>query len=365
MIHTNFSNSLTNKFPEIFPDLKLNTVTSDKVQFLDLNISFNQNRSLNFDLFIKPTFTGSYLDIRSNHPKHVFKGIIISLVSRIRRICSDDFNYYLHTTNLLSFLLKKGYCDKLISNIIRSFSLIDRTTLIPYKSKFDKRFDNSLFFVTPFTSNFNYNSKYINNLWYKSLPSNSFLKNFNLKILYKTTPNLNAYLISMIKIPFKEGKYYQFKSPLCKICKFAITSKFLFNFNNKDLFLPSTSTCSSSNIIYAIHCLKCKKSYIGQSSRTALARISEHIKKILKYKKTFCVENEIYNDSEILYNHFKNSDHNMDLHFKFQIISNNIFNYRLRLETDFMYIFNTITPSGLNTHSKDFNNNFETYKFSY
>ena len=61
IIYTDSNNSLTNMFTEIFPDLKLNTVTSNSVQFLDLNVSFNLDFSLNFDLFVKPTFKGSYL----------------------------------------------------------------------------------------------------------------------------------------------------------------------------------------------------------------------------------------------------------------------------------------------------------------
>ena len=364
ILYTDSNNSLTDKFTEIYPDLKLNTVTSNKVQFLDLNISFNLDRSLNFDLFIKSTFTGSYLDMRSNHPKHVFKGIIISLVSRIRRICTDDHNYYLHTTNLLFYLLNKGFSSKLILNIIRSYSNIDRNLLIDYKMKNKDLFNNSIFYITPFMSNFNIDYKFLNNLWLKCLPSNSYLSNLKMKILYKTTPNLNSYFVSMLKIPFKEDSYNVCNLPLCKICKFSIRSNFLFNFNNFDIYLPNSTSCSSSNIIYFIHCLKCKMSYIGQSGRSALIRINEHINKIIKYKNnSFIKENNNYRDSEILYNHFRDSQHDLNKHFKFQIICHNVVNYRLRLETDLIYIFNSVYPNGLNTQSSDFINSLESYSF--
>ena len=52
-------------------------------------------------------------------------------------------------------------------------------------------------------------------------------------------------------------------------------------------------------------------------------------------------------------------------HFKFQILCINIFNYRERLETEFMYILNTIHPFGLNAVVADYNNNFETYRFNF
>ena len=363
VLYTDTDNFIISKFKEIFPDLTLNCFTSDQVQFLDLNISFNLDRTLNFDLYIKPTFTGSYLNINSNHPKHVFKGIIISLISRIRRNCTNDYNFYKHTTNLLYYLLKKGFPFKLITNIIRSYSNVNRETLINYKVKEKNIFNKSLLFIYPHLSNINLNNKFLNTLWFNNIPPNSNLNNYNLKIIFKTTPNLNSYIINGVKIPFNNGAYFKCKNHTCKICKFALLERNLFNFNNINVNLSSISFCSSTNIIYAIHCIKCLKTYIGQSSRSALVRISEHLNKIKKIKKNNIIKENELGDSTILYNHFKNSDHDLDIHFKFQILSINIFNYRERLETYFMYILNTIYPNGLNVIFKDYNNNFETYKF--
>ena len=265
IIYTDSNNSLTNKFPEIFPDLKLNTVTSNIVQFLDLNVSYNLDFSLNFDLFVKPTFTGSYLSINSNHPKYIYRGIVISLVSRIRRICTDINNYYLHCTKLLFYLLKKGYSSNLIWNIIRSFANKDRNNLIEYKTKNRNIFKNSLFFVTPFDTNFIIDHTFLNNCWSNCLPKESNLNNFNLKILYKNNPNLNSYFISKIKFPFKGTSYSPCNLNSCKICKYSISDNFLFNFEYTDIYLPYKTSCNSIHIIYAIHCLKCKKSYIQRT----------------------------------------------------------------------------------------------------
>ena len=110
--------------------------------------------------------------------------------------------------------------------------------------------------------------------------------------------------------------------------------------------------------------MKCKKSYIGESSRSALIRLKEHIYKILLYKKKHIIlKDSNYNDSEILYNHFKDSEHDLNLHFRFQIICHDIVNYRNRLETDLIYIFNTKSPSGLNTQTIFKNFYFEPYIF--
>jgi hypothetical protein len=364
--YTDSNNTLTNMLPEIFPDLKLNIVSAETVQFLDLNMNFNRDRSIDYDLFTKPTFTGSYLNTTSNHPNFIYRGITISLVSRIRRICTLMNRYYYNTSILYSYLLKKGYSPKLVLNIIRSYANTDRNTLIDYKLKnTDKLFEKNLFFITPFNQNFTIDYKFLNKIWHKSLPDNTNLSNFNLKIVYKTTPNLNSYFVSRLGIPFKEASYSRCDSLSCKICKYSINENFMFNFKFIDIYIPHFTKCCSSNIIYAIHCIKCKKSYIGESSRTALIRLNEHIKKITYYKThTETKESKDYKDSQILYDHFKHSDHSLNNDFRFQIICENIKNFRNRLETDLIYIFNTEHPNGLNTQTKFKKDYFQTYSFN-
>ena len=152
---------------------------------MDLNISFSPDGSLNFDLFIKPTFTGSYLNSKSNHPKHTFRGIVLSLVSRIRRICSNLNDYLYHCSNLLYFLVKKGFSSQLILNIIRAFTDVKRDTLIEYKTK-KNDFKDSIFFITTFDKNVNF-SLYLKQIWNDCIPNDSFLKKMYLKTVYKMT----------------------------------------------------------------------------------------------------------------------------------------------------------------------------------
>ena len=75
-------------------DINLN-INSDKiVQFLDLNIYFcKYTKRLKFSLYIKPTNTFSYLFTDSNHPNYITNNIPKSLFIRIRRICSNFYDY--------------------------------------------------------------------------------------------------------------------------------------------------------------------------------------------------------------------------------------------------------------------------------
>ncbi len=110
-------------------------------------ISFDHIHQVNFKLYTKPTFTGSYLLTNSNHPKHTFRGIIISLINRIRRTNSNLNSYYLDCIILLKHLTNNGYPYNLISNIIFSFANKDRNSLIEYKTNnFDNK--NSIYFIS-------------------------------------------------------------------------------------------------------------------------------------------------------------------------------------------------------------------------
>jgi hypothetical protein len=53
---------------------KLNVVCNERVNFLDLDISFNNIlRKVNFKLFLMKTNSFSYLLTSSNHPQQIFK----------------------------------------------------------------------------------------------------------------------------------------------------------------------------------------------------------------------------------------------------------------------------------------------------
>jgi len=78
-----------NEFTNTFGYLKFNICNDETVQFLDLEISLDKlYNKLNFSLYVKKTNTFSYLNVNSNHPKHIFKNIPKSLFIRVRRICT-------------------------------------------------------------------------------------------------------------------------------------------------------------------------------------------------------------------------------------------------------------------------------------
>jgi hypothetical protein len=340
-------------FKDIFP-IKLNIESGKMVNFLDLKISFNYKFCLDFDVFIKPTNTFSFLNTSSMHPSFICKNIPKSLIFRYRRICSNLSDFYFHCSNLHFYLLKRGYKSKPILALINQFANKDRLDLIKYRDK--KQTDlSSIFFCIFFDKHLTYTKTCIKQIWNNSLKEDSFLKNILINVYFKVFPNFNNYFVNNIKFIFSNKSFFKCAHDNCKVCKYTINDSILYNTFNLPILVPSRSTCTSTNCVYIISCIKCKKQYIGETKRTFFKRMSEHLYCIL-----FCINNKnnpkilekFLNDKKdqfFLYNHFSDSDHNLDIDLKFQIFVCNFPLFRTRLETDLMYLFNTLTPYGLNS----------------
>ena len=97
-------------------------------------------------------------------------------------------------------------------------------------------------------------------------------------------PNIGNYFISNFRVPFNDGSYKKCKKDFCKICIYSLTENFLINFKTgPKISLFSNTSCTSKNIIYFINCIKCNITYIGESKRTALIRLTEHLRKIKNF----------------------------------------------------------------------------------
>ena len=136
-----------------FPNLTLNIVEDTTVNFLDLNINYDDLLGmLNFSLYIKPTNTFSYLLTTSNHPSQIFKNIPLSLFIRIRRISSTYLDYLYFCSLLIIQLCKRGYDINVVSKIARQVGNNYRVNLLPYKKRLNKDRNENMFFFFKFNS---------------------------------------------------------------------------------------------------------------------------------------------------------------------------------------------------------------------
>jgi hypothetical protein len=349
-------------FKNNFNYLKLNIETGEKINFLDLTISYDflTNKFVT-SLYTKPTNTFSYLISISNHPQHIFKNIPKSLFIRLRRICSSHLDYIFQSRILINQLEKRGYNFYQLKKIAQSIGHSPRKNFLNYKKKkemklFSKNinlfqiYDFSLDFFKRSTLNAFIKTKY------EYEDKLKYLKNLELKVYFSIGTNIGAYLIHGFKNKIKQNFYFNrsCKTPFCKTCLYLKEDCFI-KINTYIIPILSNSDCHSLGIIYIIACNCCNKYYIGESKRSANTRFTEHLKNILNFKHN--MKNSIMNfakKSEVA-THFNCSRHNIGNNLEFYILNSNILDDSVRKskETDLMHFLKLLKINILNKKIPD------------
>ena len=191
------------------------------VNFLDMNISYNQiTNKLKYSLYTKETNTFSYLLPISNHPSHIFVNIPKSLFIRIRRICSDYYDFTDAAKKLGEHLFLRDYNPESIRKTFNTISNINRNSLIQYKQK-NKflDFSKNIPFFTKFECSLSNFNKIIYSSYFKTSFLNSVLNNFKLNIVNTININLNKLFVHNFNIP-SISIFKTIKCNKCFCCKF-------------------------------------------------------------------------------------------------------------------------------------------------
>ena len=93
--------------------------SSTNIPFLDVSVSLTNDGSISTDLYTKATDKHQHLLYSSCHPLHTKKAIPFNLALRLQRICSTDAAFHTRTTQLTTYLLKRGYNRNFVNKQIR------------------------------------------------------------------------------------------------------------------------------------------------------------------------------------------------------------------------------------------------------
>ena len=334
------------EFKSYFLNLELNIIQANTINFLDLTITFDSlTKKLKFSLYVKPTNTFCYLQISSNHPNFIFKNIPKCLFTRIKRICTEDVDYWYFARKLIVQLLKRGYNFKKLFALAFTISKIDRTSLLNYKEKTKfKSSDKTIFFGTEFNKNIEHLNSIVTNAFDKTVLNHSLFSNYKLRLYNSMAANLNCIFIhhnNPIRSFYKNTN--SCGDVNCKTCIFVNSNNYIMLRNNFFIPIKSSCNCISTNIVYIIKCKLCNSFYIGQSSKTARIRISQHIQAIIKFKPYINFTSEVGC-------HFNLKGHNFKRDFCFFIFKDGIDNIKERLsnETNLIHIFERFNPPIIN-----------------
>ena len=87
--------------------------------FLDVKVVRNEDGVCKTELYVKPTDRTRYLHRDSDHPKHVKEGIAKGQARRLRRICSEDEEYWRCAKMVENKLTSRGYGEKRVKNQLK------------------------------------------------------------------------------------------------------------------------------------------------------------------------------------------------------------------------------------------------------
>jgi hypothetical protein len=77
---------------------------------------------LNFTtkVYQKPTHTGHFLHLRSNHPHHVIRGVVHCLISQVKVLCQDQKDLHSGIKNIRYALMLKEYPQEFTDSILKT-----------------------------------------------------------------------------------------------------------------------------------------------------------------------------------------------------------------------------------------------------
>ena len=105
------------------------------------------------DLFCKPTDSHNYLHFNSAHPEHNKTSLPYSQYLRLKRICSRDEDFIIHSRMITFHFVRRGYPKKLLLDAFNKVKGIDRMTLLEQPRK-EQQEDETIFLITTYIPGF-------------------------------------------------------------------------------------------------------------------------------------------------------------------------------------------------------------------
>ena len=315
------------------------------VNFLDVSFWFDENKSLQTDLFKKPTDSRSYLNFRSCHPNYTFAGTVKSQAIRLRRIINNDTRLSQRLDELASDFRRCGYPVRMLNNILGKVKSCERS-LVKKVPPIQSTADDRVMVISTFGKDHD-----LVNVTKKIEKHSETIK---FKYVKKTGPSLRNILIkskiSALGKPFGETLPCNVRN--CKACRMVSCNDFVTDPSDKK-YKTAPGRCNTKNLIYHAKCKHCHKAYTGKTTQSLNSRISGHRAKFVE-----C----LYNDGDqpndddhllglhLYQKHYLRHRSDFDDSYEFTILENcNPNNLDLK-EHVWVQRLRCVAPYGLNSH---------------
>ncbi len=336
-----------------------NTTSTTTIDFLDLTIyktNHTNMQKLDIKTFQKPNNLYQYLEFSSNHSTSTYKGIIIGECVRYLRTNTTETNFISQIEIFKARLRNRHYPNKLIEKYTSVITFSKRNEYINKQIQSHPAFRKPLFKSIPLPNytmlkevilkHYNSINQHIDSPLFVTLKSKT-LRNVLTHAKHNPTDSEIVDILFACRNDRSAPSYTISTSkqtltpqicrhPRCITCIHYNTNNFFTSTVTKRRYkVRHQFTCSSQNIIYLITCTKCKKQYVGKTTKSLRERINHHRSTILT------------DQNRYLSIHFNFPDHSLD-NLSVQVIDTGIADNLNNLELFWIGTLKTIKPQGLN-----------------
>ena len=319
------------------------------IEFLDVKLTLSDDK-VETAVYIKPTDSDRYLNRRSDHSAHVFKGIPFSQFRRAVVICSSDAEKRRCIEYMENKFLHSGYSETELQECKTRALALDRDTILAeHRNSMEQSQDSDI--LTFVINHDPHMAKLLKNF----LSSKQDLLQLligNKRIVISERRNPNTASLLFAKSAFSAitsvlGSDQKCRARGCLTCNILTLDKCV-NINDFIVKLDFSLDCKTDNCIYLAICIHCSipiEFYFGQTVNPAHIRFNGH-------RGCFKIENFKFDSSALSHHIFnKHPEHfpNKLNNFKFGIVKSCGPKALNRLEDYYIYTSKADTIS-LNRH---------------
>jgi hypothetical protein len=360
-----FLTELNNFHPNLHYTHEHSTESTD---FLDLTIykgpHFQNTKHLDTKTFQKAQNLYQYLHFESCHQRSIHKAIIIGECVRYARSNSSKENYNRMVQLFETRLHVRGYPPNFTKKTLALVSYDNRQKFLQ-QTKPERAITRPPLFkcIAPpqfhqlkqiILENYSLVQKYVNNPRFIALRNRTLHQELvrakinptddqitDLAISFASPNSIHTTAGNLPQLRFRERFVRKCNHPRCSTCQH-LQCQPTFTSTKTKISYPIRHhfTCKSNNLIYLITCTKCKKQYVGMTTKQLNTRVNHHRTSIFNKQRTY------------LHSHFNLPDHNIN-NLKVQAIDTteqNVNGYKelRKLERFWIKTLKTFQPIGLN-----------------
>ena len=216
------------------------------------------------------------MHMESAHPETTKRAIPYGLGLRVKRICSHDSGYQQHRADIKRHLKSRGYNEKFVESELCKVDQRDRESLLHHTNK--KKQSGRVPLVLTYSKGLPNIRKIIRKHIGTLYTSDRMRKIFAQPpiVAYRRDSNLQDILVH------KKHNHQFFKTQngcrtcgakKCAICPYVLEATTFIDPQGNSFNVRNEVNCKSNNVVYAVHCLRCRKFiYVGETGDTLYQR---------------------------------------------------------------------------------------------